>query len=200
MTTKVDPKKSALLLLDMQNGIVNRLPEPQKSTLLDNAVAAIAAARHVGATVAYVHAALTPADFAAVPDFNPIFAPFKSNPERASAFLPDAPQTQIHERLTPQAGDLFHRKTRVGTFQREPSMVLLDEFRSKEIDTVFVGGLVSSGAVESAVRQLSDLDFRIFVVEDCCADFDAEVHKVLCEKIFTKLAVVVKSSDISGMF
>jgi len=200
MATKVDPKKTVLLLLDMQNGIIGRLPEELSGPVLANSASALTTARKAGATVAYIHAALTESDVAAIPDFNPMFAPIKSSPQMAAAFRPDAPTTQIHEKLAPQPGDLFHRKNRVGTFQREPSKVLLDEFYAKGIDTVFIGGLISSGAVESAVRQLADLDFRLFVLEDCCADYEPEVHRVLCEKVFTKQAAVIKTADMASLF
>jgi len=42
-----------------------------------------------------------------------------------------------------------------------------------------------SEVVPSTVRQVGDLSYRL-VLEDCCADNDAELHKVLCEDVFTK--------------
>lgn len=83
---------------------------------------------------------------------------------------------------------------------REPSKGLLDGLRDRGIDTVVIGGVVTSGAVLSAVRQLADLDFRLLVLEDCCADYDAEVHRVLCEKVFPRQARVIKSSEFGGLF
>jgi nicotinamidase-related amidase len=200
MTSTIDPKKSALLLLDLQVGILGRLPADVKDSVVSSAASAISTARKAGATVAYVHAALTESDIAAIPDFNPMFAPIKSHPEMAAAFHPEAPTTQIDERIAPQPGDLFHRKNRVGTFQREPSKALLDEFYAKGIKTVFISGVISSGAVESAVRQLADLDFQLFVLEDACADYDPEVHKVLCEKVFPKQASVIKVAEMTSKF
>jgi nicotinamidase-related amidase len=50
------------------------------------------------------------------------------------------------------------------------------------------------------VRQLADLDFQLVVLEDMCADYDADLHKVLCEKVFPKQAQVIKTSGFAGMF
>lgn len=81
-----------------------------------------------------------------------------------------------------------------------PSKAMLDDFAANGIDTVVIGGVITSGAVLSAVGQLSDLDFRLVVLEDCCADYDIELHKVLCEKVFPRQAKVIKSSELDSLF
>ena len=50
------------------------------------------------------------------------------------------------------------------------------------------------------MRQLADLDFGLLVVEDCCADADEEVHRILVQKVFPKQAKVIKSEDLEGLF
>jgi nicotinamidase-related amidase len=50
--------------------------------------------------------------------------------------------------------------------------------------------------VLSTVRQASDMDYRLVVVEDCCLDRDEEVHRVLTQKVFPASATVVASSDV----
>ncbi len=42
----------------------------------------------------------------------------------------------------------------------------------------------------------ADADYRLIIVEDCCADRDAAVHDFLCQKIFPYQADVVQSSDV----
>ena len=118
----------------------------------------------------------------------------------AAAIHPDSPSTQIHAALAPQDGDLVHRKVRFGAFMREPSMGLLEDFSERGIENVVLGGVVTSGAVLSAVRQLADLDFRIVVLKDVCGDYDESLHQVLMEKVFPKQALVVGSSKLEGLF
>lgn len=198
MAIPFDPKKTALLLLDLQVGFLARLPP--NSPVVDNAALAVRIARSYGAQVAYIRAALNTSDIAAIPDHNPTFAAFKTDKDMSAAMHPDAPTTQIHPKLAPQTGDLIHRKVRFGTFMRSPSIAMLNDFVAKGIDTVIVGGVLTSGAVLSAVRQLADLDFRLVVLEDCCADGDPEVHRGLCEKVFPAQAKVIKSTEMEALF
>jgi len=198
MATQFDPKKTVLLLLDLQIGFLQRLP-PDNS-VVENAESALDITRQHGAHVAYVRAALDEIDIKAIPDHALAFASFKESKEMAAAIHPDAPTTQIHPRLAPKDGDSVYRKTRFGAFMINPSKALLDDFTAKRIDTVVIAGVITSGAVLSAVRQLSDLDLRLVVLEDCCADHDAELHKVLCEKVLPKQAKVIKSSELKILF
>jgi nicotinamidase-related amidase len=46
------------------------------------------------------------------------------------------------------------------------------------------------------VRYASDLDYNLYVVEDCCSDSDPEVHDFLTGRIFPRQAEVVGSADI----
>ncbi len=48
----------------------------------------------------------------------------------------------------------------------------------------------------STVRHAADADYRLMVVEDCCADRDDEVHRVLMEKVFARWTTVVKAEDL----
>lgn len=42
--------------------------------------------------------------------------------------------------------------------------------------------------VLSTLRQAADLDYRLVVLSDACLDADAEVHRVLTEKVFPRQA------------
>ena len=49
--------------------------------------------------------------------------------------------------------------------------------------------------VLSTLRDAADRDYRIFVISDCCADMDAEVHRALTEKVFRRQADVITLAD-----
>ena len=51
------------------------------------------------------------------------------------------------------------------------------------IDTLVLACIATSGVVLSTLRDGADRDYRMFVLSDCCADMDAEVHRVLMEKV-----------------
>jgi nicotinamidase-related amidase len=53
--------------------------------------------------------------------------------------------------------------------------------RATGINTLVLAGVHTSGVVLSAVRHAGDLDYRLVVVRDCCADLDADVHAMLLD-------------------
>jgi len=198
MDAPLDYQTTALLLLDFQVGFLQRLP--QDSLVVDHAASALAIARRHGAQIAYVRAALDDTEINEVPDHSISFAVFKTNEDMRAAIHPDAKTTQIHPKLAPRVGDLLYRKIRFGPLMTGPSKAMLEDFTTKGIKTVVLGGITTSGVVLSTVRQLGDLNFRLIVLEDCCADHDAELHEMLCEKVLPRQAKVIKSSELDGLF
>jgi len=59
-----------------------------------------------------------------------------------------------------------------------------------------LAGIATSGVVLSTVRHAADADYRIVVVADCCGDADAEVHRVLTEKVFPRQARVANGVEM----
>lgn len=86
-------------------------------------------------------------------------------------------------------------KRRVSAFTgTELDMIL----RSWGVTELVVGGLITSGAVLSTVRAAADLDYGVTVLEDGCMDRDAELHRVLMEKVFMRQGRVISSEDWVG--
>ena len=121
---KIEAGETALLVMDFQPGIVGRIEGADE--LLGRVENAIAVAREAGATVGYVRVALNDEDKANVPETNKSFSKLAAT----GGMHADAPETQVHERLEPQDGDIVVRKVRVGAF----STTDLDEqLRAREI-------------------------------------------------------------------
>ena len=68
--------------------------------------------------------------------------------------------------------------------------------RANDVNTLIILGYATSGVVLSTVRYASDLDYNLYVVEDCCSDSDPDVHAFLTERIFPRQAEVVQSVDV----
>jgi nicotinamidase-related amidase len=186
----VDVEHAVLLVMDFQPGIVERVADAE--ALLDRVAGAIATARARGMAVGYVRVAFEDADYDAVPPTNKIFARLAEG--RVNHV--DSPATAVHARLAPEPGDIVVRKTRVGAF----STTDLDEqLRKRGISTVVLAGISTSGVVLSTLRDAADRDYRIIVLADGCADFDAEVHEVLLGKVFVRQADVVTVADLDDL-
>jgi nicotinamidase-related amidase len=70
--------------------------------------------------------------------------------------------------------------------------------RASGIDTLVLAGVHTSGVVLSTVRHAGDLDYRLVVVRDCCADPDVEVHAMLLDIVVPKQAAVVTMAEFVG--
>ncbi len=68
--------------------------------------------------------------------------------------------------------------------------------RARDIHTLILLGYATSGVILSTTRYAADADYRLLVVEDCCADNDQQVHDFLCGKILPRQADVVQSADV----
>jgi nicotinamidase-related amidase len=190
MTTPLDPQRTALLVMDYQQGVVARLEDP--GPLLERAAELIDVARAAGLTVGHVRVAFDDADYDAVPAYSS-FATYASDPAARASMHVDSPTTQPHERVAPAEGDIRVRKTRVGPFTTTD---LREQLNTRGIDTLVLAGISTSGVVLSTVRQASDFDYRVLVVSDACADFDPEVHRVLMTKVFPRQAEVVTVAEV----
>jgi nicotinamidase-related amidase len=187
---KLDPSRTALLVMDFQPGIVGRIEGSE--ALVGRARAALAAARAAGATVGYVRVAFTDEDFAALPDG----APMARVKARGAAMHADAPETQVDERVAPAAGDIVVRKTRVGPFLTTD---LDEQLRARGVDTLLLAGISTSGVVLSAARDAHDRDYRVYVLADAVADPIPEVHEALIELILPRQAEVIEVADLERL-
>ena len=104
------------------------------------------------------------------------------------------PETEIHSAVTPQSGDIVVTKSRVGPFSTTDLDAIL---KAKSIETLVLMGIRTSGVVLSTVRWAADIDYRLIVLSDCCADRDEEVQRVLMGKVFPFLgqATVLTSKE-----
>lgn len=190
-TQKIDPARSALLVMDYQTGIIGMIENA--GALMDCAARAVSAMRKHGGHVGYVRVAFTGADLAAIPERNKGFSAAKAT---GRDFGVNSPATAIDERIAPNDGDIVVRKTRVGAFSTTD---LLEQVRAREIDTLILAGISTSGVVLSTIRDAADRDFRLFVLSDACADPNAAVHTCLMEQVFPRQAEVITTGDFEGM-
>ncbi|HEY4111286.1 isochorismatase family cysteine hydrolase [Puia sp.] len=95
------------------------------------------------------------------------------------------------------ADDIVITKRRVSAFAGSDLEVIL---RGHKIDHIVLTGIATSGVVLSTLRQAADMDYRISVLSDACADRDAEVHNVLVNKVFPRQAEVLTTDQwIAGL-
>jgi nicotinamidase-related amidase len=164
----IDPRSAALLVMDYQVDALTRFMTAAQSA---DAIACvpdlIAKARDAGMMVIHVvvvfrlgHPEVSPR--------NPPSSALKANGMLAAG----SEGAAIHPAAAAREGEPIVVKRRVSPFVGADLETLL---RANGIDTLVLAGVHTSGVVLSTVRHAGDLDYRLIVVRDCCADPDAEL-------------------------
>ena len=171
---------AALLLMDFQAGVVARFGSTE---VVQRAREALDAARSGGVPVVFVRVGFrdgTPEVSARNKSFSALAG--------QTGMHADSPATQVVTELEPLASEVVVVKRRVSAFTGSDLEVVL---RASDIDHLVLSGIATSGVVLSTLREAADRDYRLTVLSDACADRDAEVHRVLTEKVFPRQADVV---------
>jgi nicotinamidase-related amidase len=189
--TTIDPRHTALLVMDYQAGLVGRLSGAED--LLSRVADAIAAVRSHGGQIGYVRVAFDDSDFDAIPAHS-MMAPTVAAAGRA--LHSDSPATAVHDSVAPEPGDIVVRKTRVGAFSTTD---LHDQLRDRGITTLILAGISTSGVVLSTVRDAADRDYEVVVLADASADPQPGIHDFLTEKIFPRQAHVITTAELKDL-
>jgi len=185
----IDPKTSALLVMDFQTAVVEMVPT-DSDALLARTAKLIEACRKAGMTVIYVVVGFR-AGYPEVSPRNQSFGPIRES----GRFAEGSAGTEVHTAVAPRPGDVVVTKHRVSAFAGTDLEMVL---RANGIETLVLAGIATSGVVLSTLRHAADSDYKLVVVEDCCSDRDPEVHRVLTEKVFVRQATVVKAEAVCG--
>ncbi|MDB5184699.1 MAG: sle [Candidatus Saccharibacteria bacterium] len=183
----IDPKHAILLVMDYQPGILSNLPGANE--LLARMADTIKLLRGRGVQIGYVRVAFTDTDHETIPEHNSRFKELATNGKMHH----ESPQTAIHAEVAPEPGDIVVRKTRVGPFTTTD---LDRQLHDRQIDTLILAGVSTSGVVLSTVREAADRDYQVFVLEDGSADSDQAVHDMLIQRVFPRQARVISVADL----
>jgi len=184
----ISSDKTALLIMDYQIGIVARVPNGSEAALR-KAAAVLAAARRARIPVIYVQVGFR----RGYPEVSKRNQSFNAMSQTGRFIIPDDPDAGIHPAVAPAPDDVIVVKKRISAFAGSDLEMIL---RARDIDTLILFGISTSGVVLSTVRQAADMDYRMIVIKDCCLDRDDEVHRVLTEKVFPPHTTVLTSDEI----
>jgi nicotinamidase-related amidase len=172
---------SALLVLDLQPGVIERVPD--SASYLARIGDAVRSARDRAVLVIHVVVGFR----AGMPELSAKNQAFSTAKQRQLPFL-----IEPRPALTPEGRDMVVTKRRTSAFTGSDLEVVL---RAAGIEHLVLCGFATSGVVLSTLHEAADKDYRLTVLADLCADFDAEVHSVLTRKVFPRHAQVMNATD-----
>ncbi|TAM02482.1 MAG: isochorismatase family protein [Paraburkholderia sp.] len=180
----LDPRTTALVMIDLQHGIVGRPVAPHSGTeVVARAKQLADTMRAKGAAIVWVRVLL-----------NELHLPSADAPLRA----PDAPPAPAEaSELVPetglQAGDVIVSKRQWGAFYGTDLELQL---RRRGIKTIVLGGIATNFGVESTARAAFDQGFGLVFVEDATSSLNEEMHHLTFSKLFPHMGHVRSTQQV----
>jgi len=183
----LDLTKTAVLAMDFQQGIVSTNPMAQERNVVQKAKAVLDGARRAGVPV--IHVVLQFRDgYPEVSPHNRMFSGIK----QMGLFVAGREETKIEKALGPEKGDIIVSRPRDNAFYNSELQSILS---SKEVHTLVLMGIATNWVVEAAARYAADADYRVIVLEDCCAGMSVEAHNFVIANILSMIAEVSTSEE-----
>ena len=181
---QLNTKTTALVLIDLQKGVLARplLPHPA-TTVYARSKELASRLRAAGGPIVWVRVSFA-SNFADAPRAR------VDQPSEMSS-LP-AGWDEFPEALPPS--DLMVTKRQWGAFYGTD----LDlQLRRRGVNTIILGGIASSIGVESTARSAWEHGYELVLCEDLCSDLSEETHAHSFKYTFPRLARVVNSESIT---
>lgn len=184
----LDPKAAALVLIDLQKGILaSAATEPHAAADVVARASTLATRfRAAGAPVFPVRVAFA-GNFADAPR-QPVDEPTALPP----GGLPAGWSDLVEGVAAP--GDIIVTKRQWGAFL---GTELELQLRRRNVRTVVLGGVSTNFGVESTARQAWELGFEVVIAKDLCASRKADMHDFAVKNIFPRLARVTTSAELA---
>jgi biuret amidohydrolase len=164
------PQRMALLVYDMQVGIVRHIPEPE--AFIARVVRVVDAARRAGLRVIFARHMSLPNELAGVFQLRTAMAwqRIQRVEDVKPQFLRDSPAFQLVPELTPLPSEAVFDKLAMSMFVGTPLEMLL---RDCGVNAFAIVGAVTEIGIEPTVRHGADLGFIPVIVADACGSVDA---------------------------
>jgi nicotinamidase-related amidase len=185
MTLTTIDEKTALVVIDLQNGIAAYPVQPYTSAEVIARTAELAAEfRAHGAPVVLVHVNSNPAP------------PGRTEGARRGGTMPDD-WAQYVDELTGHDEDIVVLKRNWGAFYGTD----LDlQLRRRGITQIVLTGIATSIGIESTARAAYEHGYHVTLATDAMSDMDSDSHRHSIEKIFPRLGETGTTAEIIELF
>jgi nicotinamidase-related amidase len=180
----IDKRKTCLVVIDLQKGIVSMPTEPYDAkTVVSNAVKLAKAFRENKMSVFLVHVALSKQT--ALQPVADLVMPSRGD-------VP-ADWADIVPELGPAPSDVVIMKRQWGAFYGTDLDLRL---RRGGLDTIVLAGIATTYGVESTARFAYEYGYQQIFAEDAMSDRSKEAHNSSIEFVLKRMGRVRKTADI----
>jgi nicotinamidase-related amidase len=188
MKLKIDAKRTALLLLDVQKDLVDITPGLKKNRVLEHMASVLKAARRRRSAIIHITASVRP-DFLDLPKDNPLWDGLRKKRQ----LIIGTKGAAIDPRVKPLTHELVLNKTCVDPFL---TTNLGQALQNADANTIILVGLWTNYVVEATARHASDMGYRVFLVREACASNTLENHAFALNNILPTICYVVSVKDV----
>jgi gluconolactonase len=193
----LDPKRTALIVQDMQNDVIieggafaeSGSPQHAKEqNVVANAQKLADACRSKGVPVIHVHYIVEQG----APGLK-LNAPLFQGLKEANAMVRGTWGAAPADGLEPQDGDFVVEKMRMSAWEGTKLEQLLVGLG---IDTIIVTGAWTNMSIEHTSRTGADKGYDILVPEDCCSTMNADWHNASINYALQNVSTVTSSGEV----
>jgi gluconolactonase len=193
----LDPKRTALIVQDMQNDVIieggafaeSGSPEHAKEqNVVENAAKLADACRSKGVPVIHVHYIVEEG----APGLK-LNAPLFQGLKEANAMVRGTWGAEPADGLEPKEGDFVVEKMRMSAWEGTKLEQLLVGLG---IDTIVVTGAWTNMSIEHTSRTGADKGYNMVVPEDCCSTMNADWHNASINYALQNVSTVTNSGEV----
>jgi nicotinamidase-related amidase len=174
---QLDPKTSALVLIDLQKGITSFPSQPLTAQeVITNAQKLLNIFRKKNALVVLVHVTSSP-------DGKDMLHPTADEPMMRGGERPKDWADFVPE-VAPLEGDIIITKRQWGAFY---GTELDMQLRRRGIKTIVLGGIATNIGVESTARDAFERGYDLIFVEDAMSSMSKGDHEFALSRIFPRI-------------
>jgi len=178
------PTATALVVIDLQKGIVSRALEPHTSAeVVTRSVQLAKALRAQGGLVVWVRVAI--GEVLSLPVDAPMRDP--------NAPPPPAEASELIAELERQPEDVVITKRQWGAFY---GTELEQRLRRRGIHTIVMAGIATNFGVESTARAAFDMGYELVFAEDAMSTMKAEAHQMATTVTFPRMGRVRSTETV----
>ena len=196
---KVDPAKTALVVVDMQNVFCaegSAVEVPISREIVPNINRLARATRETGGTVVWVQMTISRhEDWSLMLDN--LLTPALG--ERTLAgLLPGSEGQKLWPAMEPAKGDLYIEKNRFSAFLPSSSNIAA-VLRARGIEYVIITGTVTNVCCESSARDAAMMDFKTFMISDGNAALADDAHIATLSSFINSFGDVRTTDEMIGL-
>lgn len=197
MFESIDPRRTAFLVIDMQNWMI----DASFPTALKYGPELIAPINHLadtlrelGGTVVWGKMLAKPQDMV---EWSVFYDSVVANQRDmfTGAFAPGSSAAELHSDLHVHPGDIISEKSRFSCVLTQSSDLHL-HLAERNIDTIIISGMVTNVCCESTARDAMMMNYKTVVVSDACAAHTDDEHNASLSNVLNMFADVRTTDEV----